>query len=254
MLAGRPVGVILRSLVGRQHYEALAGMARTLPQFADCFSRYLLGRGSYPFQVAIRTPSGRIRPTLYSHADMLTVNEVFCRLDYRVPDDLKVAVDIGSNIGLSALYFLTRNRSSRAYLFEPVPRNIERLTGNLAAFRDRYALSPVAIADRSGDAAFGVEPSGRYGGLTVEAREHIKVRCLHVNEALSGILGKEREVDVLKIDTEGTEWQIVQCIAPEIRERIGLILLEGTAGVRRIEREAPGRYSALPISTPSSPR
>ncbi len=43
------------------------------------------------------------------------------------PRDISVVVDFGSNIGISALYFLTRNQDIKVYLFEPVPQNILRL-------------------------------------------------------------------------------------------------------------------------------
>ena len=47
-----------------------------------------------------------------------------------------MAVDFGSNIGISALYFLTRNPSVQVYLFEPVPSNIERLRENLKGYEN----------------------------------------------------------------------------------------------------------------------
>ena len=69
---------------------------------------------------------------------MFTVNEVFCRRDYPVPPGARSVVDIGSNIGLSALFFLTRDESCRCWLYEPVPANVERLRANLRAFADRF--------------------------------------------------------------------------------------------------------------------
>ena len=74
---------------------------------------------------------------------MWTVNEVFCRQDYGADASIRAVVDVGSNIGISALYFLTRSPDCRAWLYEPVPRNVERLRGNLAGYEDRYALREV---------------------------------------------------------------------------------------------------------------
>src|SRR5688572_9903353 len=102
--------------------------------------RYTFGTGRYPVQIPVRTPLGWLSPTLYSHHDLLTLNEIFCRLDYAVGPTPRVVVDVGSNIGLSALYFLTRDPSVRCYLFEPVPQNVERLRGNLAGFEERFTL------------------------------------------------------------------------------------------------------------------
>src|SRR6266516_129528 len=120
-------------------------MARICPDFRDVARRYLLGGGTYPYRCRLRTPLGRAEPTLYSHHDVWTVVEIFCREDYRASPSTEVVVDIGSNIGISALYFLTRNQACRCHLYEPDPRNCARLKENLAPFADRWQLQEVAV-------------------------------------------------------------------------------------------------------------
>ncbi len=135
MLGDRPAGLIARAILEPSQYAAVARMVRRYPAFPDVLKRYLLGGGHYPYACRVRTPTGEVAPTTYTHHDIFTVQEVFGREDYRAARDLSVAVDIGSNIGISALYFLTRNRDARCYLYEPVPRNVERLHANLTATR-----------------------------------------------------------------------------------------------------------------------
>src|SRR6266851_5523939 len=48
----------------------------------------------------------------------------------------------------------------------------------------RYTLEQAAVADRAGTVAFGVESTGRYGGIGVATAEAIEVRCLEINEVL----------------------------------------------------------------------
>ena len=93
--------------------------------------RYVFEVGNYPKKFYVRTPLGLQSATAFSHHDLITFVECFGKLDYRVSNNISVVVDFGSNIGISALYFLTRNPSVQVYLFEPVPRNIERLRENL---------------------------------------------------------------------------------------------------------------------------
>ena len=131
VLAGRPLSRVVRAVVGRPNYVALWNMARLYPRGTSTLCRYLFGIGKYPTRLPVRTPLGMISPTLFSHHDLLTLNEVFCRRDYPADGRTRVVVDLGSNIGLSALYFLTRNETIRAYLFEPVPSNLSRLRDNL---------------------------------------------------------------------------------------------------------------------------
>jgi FkbM family methyltransferase len=226
MLGGRPVGLVLRSVVEPEHYVALAGMARRYPDFPRVAKRYFVGGGEYPYRCRIRTPTGEIAPLVYHPHDIMTVHEIFGREDYRCGEDIKVAVDIGSNIGISALYVLSRNRTSRCYLYEPVPSNIEHLRSNLRGYEERYELQEVAVAARGGSVEFTVESSGRYGGIGVPGAEHIEVQCRHVVDVLSEVLDREGSIDMLKIDTEGAELDTLRAIPHEQLERIRLICFE----------------------------
>ena len=167
---------------------------------------------------------------------MLTVNEVFCREDYRAGTDTRVVVDIGSNIGISALYFLTRSPATRCFLYEPVPQNVERLRLNLSGFEDRYEVDQVAVADVEGERPFARERTGRYGSLDREVTDPayagaIEKYLQHVNEVLEGVLGREPVIDVLKLDTEGAEVRTVEAIREELLPHIRTIYLEaGEAG------------------------
>jgi FkbM family methyltransferase len=201
-----------------------------LPAFVDTLVRYLLNRGRYPHTLRLRTPAGILGITLYSYHDLLTVNEVFFRQDYRVRDDVSVIVDIGANIGISALYFLSRNTFSYIYLFEPSPVNIPRLRENLKAFSGRYTLYGEAISTQTGIVPFGVEPTGRYGALGKDTGHIIDVPARAIQDVLAEILDKHEYIDALKIDTEGTEVALIQAIPTEIRKRIGCILYESIDG------------------------
>jgi FkbM family methyltransferase len=203
-------------------------MPSRYPRFLDKARRYFTARGEYPYRCEIRTPDGVVAPTLFSHQDMITVNEVFCREDYRIGPDVEVVVDLGSNIGISALYFLTRSPKSRVWLYEPVPRNVERLRTNLAPFEGRWQLDEVAVADRDGDARFAVEPTGRYGSLGLGQSDSIQVRVRHINSVLQEVLNQEARIDLLKIDTEGSEARTLRAASPELLARVGIIYVEDT--------------------------
>ncbi len=214
-----------------EHYHALLGMARRFPAFRETVHRYLTARGDYPYRCRVRTPSGIVAPTLLSSHDISTVVEVFCREDYRVGVDLEVAVDVGANIGISGLYFLTRNASSRVYLFEPDPKNVERLRRNLNAYTARYEVEEVAVTLADGEALFATEPSGRYGTLLIDEPSYweqtlISVRTRPINSILEEVLTREGRIDILKIDTEGTEQELVAAIRPELLDRITTIVYE----------------------------
>jgi FkbM family methyltransferase len=226
MFANRTISKILTAPFQKSHYVDLRNMYRTYPNFLENVKRYITGAGEYPYKCELRTPLGVIAPTLHSYHDLFTVHEIFCKQVYYSDSDIKVVVDLGSNIGLSALYFLTRNQNSRCYLFEPDPRNVSRLKENLAAYEPRIVLSNDAVADTSGLFQFGIENTGRYGGIGIEAAEQIQVNCRSINDVLESVLEKEAAIDLLKVDTEGAEIRTVKAIEDRFLKRIRTIYFE----------------------------
>jgi FkbM family methyltransferase len=218
--------MVARELVRPRNYRALARMARVYPEPGQAVARYFLGRGAYPYRCPVRTPAGVVAPTIHSSHDMFTVNEIFCREDYACDPEIETVVDVGSNIGLSALYFLTRNPSCRVRLFEPVPRNVERLRVNLAGYEDRYELTRAAVASEPGTVSFGVEESGRYGGIGVATGQAIEVPAVGIGDVLEEVLAQAGRIDVLKIDTEGTELELLGVLRPDLLARVGSVYLE----------------------------
>lgn len=228
-LGTRPLGRIVRAPLSRGHWRALAGMPRIYRRddLPEVFDRFLRGRGDYPWVCPIRTPIGIVRPQLDTRDDLLTVNEIFARRDYEAPTSLRVAVDVGANIGLATLYFLTRNRNARVYCVEPDPKNVARIPRTLEAFPGRYTIYETAAADTDGEATFYVEDTGRYGGFEQDWKsKSITVPTRSFTALIDEILKREEHIDVLKIDTEGSEQQLVSSIPKRQLERIDRIYYE----------------------------
>jgi FkbM family methyltransferase len=205
------------------NYVGVWNALRVYRRPADSLRRYILGSGAYPYVCEVRTPLGDVAVELYSPHDMLTVHEVFCRLDYRTSRTVRTVVDVGSNIGVSALYFLSRNETAFCYLVEPDPRK-----KNLSSYSRRYTLDECAVSDSAGTVRFGIEESGRYGGVGLDLSESIDVRCREINDLLADVISEAGWIDVLKVDTEGLEEQTIRVIRPELLDRVGLIYLEST--------------------------
>ena len=236
-LGGRQLSKVAGALLRREHYVAFAGMWEVYDHPLEMLRRYLTHQGSYPFQAGLKTPMGHTDVTLYTFHDVLTVNEIFCRQDYRVPRTVSRVVDFGSNIGLSALYFLTRNEHCRVRLYEPVPENIEKLKLTLKDYEARYVLEPIAVGLSDGDVEFGTEPSGRYGGIGKATGHSVRVPCRRADAVLSEILAEKDfgDIDLLKVDIEGLEAGLVASLSPGVLER-----------VRAIDAEIEGMAPDLP--------
>lgn len=186
--------------------------------FEDVFS---LGR--YPRTVAINTPTGRVDVQLFSAADLSTLNLVFCRQDYYLPENTRVVVDVGSNIGLSSLFWLTRNSESYVYCFEPSPVSYERLVGNLRPFQGRFEGRRAAVSNFNGSATLGIEASGVNSSLELKSNNSVACEVVHINQILGPVLERHGQIDVFKIDSEGHELRTLQAIKPEYWKHIRCI-------------------------------
>jgi FkbM family methyltransferase len=225
-IGDRPIITVFAAIFRMQHWKAAANMFRVYDDVVDAYARYLVARGGYPASISVRTPLGKICPTIYSHHDMLTINEIFCRQDYGASASDQVVVDIGSNIGISALYFLTRNNKSFVYCHEPLPMNCARFKKNLEGFEGRYQLAECAVALEDGTAQFGFEPTGRYGGIGKNTGSTVTVECRNAINILSRILDQHGEIDVLKIDIETHERETLLAIPEGLLSKIKRIYIE----------------------------
>jgi FkbM family methyltransferase len=235
------------ALFKKPFYVAFFNIIRLFESPLEILIRYVFETGGYPAKFAVRTPLGLQKVSIFSHDDLITFVECFGKLDYVAPKDVSLVVDFGSNIGVSALYFLTRNPNVKVYLFEPVSRNVERLKENLKGFETRYEIKECAIGVKEGRADFASEETGRYGGLIEDGPFHlsqcpperrIKVEVQSANKVLMDILSRQDSIDILKIDVEGFEAEILVHLEMEVLGRIGRIYAETTA-----DQKVPGFLS-----------
>ena len=222
----RPLKKTLKAFFKKPFYVAFINIFKNFDRPLNVLYRYVFGKGVYPDKQFLSTPVGRYEVSLYSFHDMITLVECFGKLDYPADDDISCVVDFGSNIGVSASYFLTRNNNVRVYLFEPLQENIKRLKSNLKRFESRFELNPIAVGLENGTGKFGFEATGRYGGLQSELPQTIQVEVRKAEEIILEILKKESHIDILKIDVEGLETAILDSLSLENLKKIHKIYAE----------------------------
>jgi len=227
-LFGRDAKYVTKALLSARHYQAMLRIGANFERPAQTWWNYITRSGSYPDDYRVRTPVGPVTLRLYSVDDLLTLNEVFARNDYEADGKDQVIVDAGSNIGVSVAYFLSRSPSSFVYAYEPVPVNIKRFEDNLRGFDGRYRLHANAIGTEAGRVTFGVESTGRYGGVGIKTGESIEVECLSCNEVLEALVKKHGTIDIFKADIEGYEEKVLRGIGASLRRRIRKIFVEWT--------------------------
>jgi FkbM family methyltransferase len=201
----------MKAPLERRHWRALGALLTEVQPGAETLRRYITQRGAYPWDVSIKTPAGLVPVRLYSRHDLLTLNEIFCRRDYG-NEAPSLVVDVGANIGLAALFWLTRRTGSRVWCYEPNPENIPRLRRTLNGYEARYTLVEAAIGPFATRARFTFDSSGRYGRLSdvLDMGAELEVPVLSLRDELARVERSEgRAVDLVKLDTEGSEPELL---------------------------------------------
>lgn len=223
----RTPGRWLRATLSPRYYRTLAAIVTRFERPTWVLASYLgLRAVSSPQSIAVRTPTGRVAFDVYSPDDVVTAVECFAKEDYGTLGEARCVVDVGSNIGISVLYFLTRHPHCRVHAFEPDPRNVERLRRNLRAFEGRYTLDAAAVGPDAGRAMFGRESTGRYGGLGLNFADRIEVEVRGAEAVMADILAREGTIDLLKLDIEGQEKPVLASLSPLTLSRIRCIAAE----------------------------
>jgi len=163
--------------------------------------------------------------------EVFRVQEVFERGEYAVPEAVRewarVVVDVGANVGTFALYAkLAIRPDAVVHCFEPSPASVALLRRNVAPFDDVH-VHAVALSDADGEADLhlcadnsGQHSLKRHPALHAEA---VRVPVRDADAAFDAA-GIDR-VDVLKIDTEGSELEILRSLGPRL-DRVNLVVAE----------------------------
>lgn len=141
--------------------------------------------------------------------DIQLFTQIFINQEYNV--DIKFPVntmiDCGANIGLASLYFLSKYPKAKIIAVEPESDNFLMLQKNLEHFKNVTCLKKgiwnktanLEIVDfSSGEAGFRVDEFQQISENTIQA---VTIEDL-INEF------ELQEIDILKIDIEGSEEQV----------------------------------------------
>lgn len=148
-----------------------------------------------------------------SKTDLYVIREQFCENVYQVkPSDLedtKIVVDIGANIGAFSLYIKSICEDAIVHAFEPERENSLLLEMNLNDQHDCY-IHGVGVSDYNGKAL--LTPKDGDSHLVEEDfdGETQEIPLISLKEVLEIAQSPDGFVDVLKIDVEGSEYDIIR--------------------------------------------
>jgi FkbM family methyltransferase len=216
--------------------RALTVFRRPLQLLWNC------GNGTHPDVIQVRAPVGSINIALRNFESLKTCFSIFARNDYRTdPDHRFLVLDIGANIGIAALYFLSRNTDNKVRCYEPDPTNLDYLRWNLSPFGARAEIIGKAVAPSGGRGTLFRAVDGKHSSLLKDVAisngfaAESTTELVAFDDVLRNI-GETNEDVLVKLDVEGIEAALVQsvdfCEYPQLRR----MLVESTTCSSLIRR------------------
>lgn len=159
--------------------------------------------------------------------DVDAFEHVFVNEEYgfSLPRPPKIIIDVGANIGLSAIYFACRYPDATILALEPDPANFKMLKKNAENYPK---IIPIHAALWKSDGSIEVYDSGRGSwGMRVKEDAHGSDTVRVPSMTLNTLLDKHgiSTVDLLKVDIEGAECEVLQSARSWI-DRIDTMCIE----------------------------
>jgi FkbM family methyltransferase len=173
--------------------------------------------GTSPREVTLGAPYNRPLAYRPGSSDLRVMKQVLVANEYAAgpvdPSKVEYIVDLGSNIGVTALLWASRYPNARIACVEPDAENFELLRRNTAFLGDRCRLLRTAVSDADGEVTFYRSTSVFFWSSSIRRDiasgdvATVKVPC-----ATLGTVFRQTgfpRVDLLKMDIEGAEEQVL---------------------------------------------
>ena len=167
-----------------------------------------------------------IVPSSNAH-DIITFVVVFCKRDYGEIKLGSVTVDVGANIGMFSLYALSQG-ATFVECFEPCKESFKILKKNvkLNGFDKYVRLHNKAVSRKDGLFVSIPTSSSPYNRVSeLEGNEDNKFDKIETISLESSLVSYSK-IDLIKIDCEGSEFEIFQSLTPFFLDKVDEIRME----------------------------
>ncbi len=202
------------------------GVMRTFKNWAVVFSDHA-GFRRAPYISQLR--NGLHFLTRPGSDDTRILFDVFAKRCYR-PEAISkngTVIDIGGNIGAFSL--LAAQRGARVYTYEPHPQNLQLLNANCALNRfGTIQVNPVCVAAEGGRAALYIPDDdgfvGRFSLYAGRGSRTVEVSVISAEKMFADL--PPGPIDCLKLDCQGSEYDILYSAGADNLRRVKEILVE----------------------------
>lgn len=155
--------------------------------------------------------------------DSYRLSELVGRLSER---KATLVLDVGAHVGTFSLALAERLPNLRACCYEPSSATVSYLRGNVErnGLASRISVNAVAVTSRSGKARLRALESADSCATIVGPEDGGEL--VEVVSFDSIVEEQDSRIDLVKLDCEGSEYDIVEGSTPETFERIDQVVLE----------------------------
>ena len=141
----------------------------------------------------------------------------------------KSVFDIGGHVWYFSLWALKQNPELVIHFFEPFPQLLEQAKANLEDFSDQIVFNSFGLAKQAWDYQFFFNPektmqSSQTSSFLNSKGQLQTVHCENLNHYLDN--HAIDQIDLLKLDIEGMEYEVLSDLSPENRKKIKNLIAE----------------------------
>lgn len=187
---------------------SLSGNACSFFTFLFLFASFKFVKEFKGIKVKIKFNNRKFNFYITDRSDLSIIEEMFVMKEYEIEDiNPSIIFDIGSNVGLSAIYFSLKYSDSKIYAFEPNKKTFLKMKRNVSSF-DNIKIFNWAVADHDGQVEFFENERSMSSSIIKrsEKQEAVLVDCYKLDSILEKL--NMEKIDLLKFDVEGFEYNV----------------------------------------------
>jgi FkbM family methyltransferase len=204
----------------------LVAAVRAVKTPAQIASAYV-GLKALPLPHTVEFRNG-LRYRLEEYYDLETLWQINFHHVYQLEPSAAVILDVGANVGLFTCWAAQQNPRAQIVAIEPFPRNSERLVEHVQnnGFGQRVEVVQAALSSTKGTARLSTagEASQMFRLTSEEGVGSVEVPTLTLADIVENL--KHNSIDLMKMDIEGSEYDVLLSTPASVLSRIGKISLE----------------------------
>jgi len=150
------------------------------------------------------------------------IDKIYFHPKFKIKKDFTV-IDIGAHIGCFTIY--AGKQAKKVFSYEPEPKSFQLLKKNIKINNlSDIKVFNCAVLNKKGKAKLSLQKISLCNSIYLKTNEFITIKTISLKDVFDS--NKINFCHLLKIDTEGSEYEILHSTPKKYLNKIGLIILE----------------------------